>query len=77
MMERLNVIRQKKDGKWLAKCDLCQWKTSESERKDAENKLSNHINMVHKRGVKGVKKQKPLISPDRMPPKTPAPIKEH
>jgi hypothetical protein len=76
LMGSLNVIRQEKDGKWFAKCDLCQWKTLESERKDAENKLSNHISIVHKKGVKRVKKHKHPVSPDEMPPKLPEPIKE-
>lgn len=71
------MIKQEKDGKWLAKCDLCQWKTLESEKKDAENRLSNHINIVHRKEVAGVKKQKVPISPDKMPPNIPSPIKEH
>jgi hypothetical protein len=73
----LLLIRQENDGNWLAKCDLCQWKTLESKRKDAENKLSNHINMVHKEGIKGIKKQKLPISPDKLPPNLPSPIKEN
>jgi hypothetical protein len=70
------LIKQEKDGKWVAKCDICQWKTIESEKKDAEHKLSNHINIVHKRGIKGVEKQKLPISPGKLPPQIPSPIKE-
>jgi hypothetical protein len=74
---KIEVIRQEKDGNWLVKCDLCQWRTSELKRRDAENKLSSHINIVHKKRVKGAKKQKTTISPDQMPPKMPSPIKGH
>jgi hypothetical protein len=71
------LIKQEKDGKWLAKCNICQWKTLELEKKDAENKLANHISMVHKKGVKGIKKKKTPISPDKVPPNIPSPIKEN
>ncbi|MBN1784940.1 MAG: hypothetical protein JW815_04315 [Candidatus Bathyarchaeota archaeon] len=71
------MIKQENDGKWLAKCDICQWKTFELERKDAENKLANHITIVHKKGITGTKKKKTPISPEKMPPKIPSPIKEN
>lgn len=73
----ITLIRQEKDGNWFAKCDLCQWKTVESKRNDAQNKLSNHINIIHKKGIEGTKNQKSTIPPAEMPPKLPSPIKEN
>jgi hypothetical protein len=46
-------------------------------KKDAGNNLSDHINMVHKKGVKGINKHKSPVSPDQNPQKVPSQIKEH
>lgn len=72
----IDLITQENDGSWLAKCDLCQWKTLESEKEDAQNKLSNHISIVHKKGVASIKEKKRPISPGKMPPNIPSPVKE-
>jgi hypothetical protein len=77
MMGCLILIREEQDGKWLAKCDLCEWKTLESKKIDSENKLSNHITIAHRKGVTKIKKQKSPVSPDKAPPNLPSPIKEH
>jgi len=73
----LILIKRETDGKWLAKCDICQWKTLEPKRLDAENKLSNHISIVHRKGKRSIKEQKLPISPDKLPPNLPSPIKEN
>ena len=73
----INLIKREKDGNWSAKCDLCQWKTVESKRNNAQNKLSNHINIIHKKGIEVTKKQKSTIPPAEKPPKLPSPIKEN
>ena len=61
------------DAKW----DICQWKIVDLKRKDAENKLSNHISLVHRKGKRDIKKQKLPTSPDKLPPNLPKPIKEN
>lgn len=71
------MIVEDNEGKWEAKCDLCQWKTNQLKQSDAENKLRNHINTVHKKGIKEIKKQKRPISKQDLPPKIPTPIKEN
>jgi len=71
------LIIQNNDGKWEAKCELCQWKTTQLERSNAETKLRNHITVVHKKGVKKIKEQKRPTSQSDMAPKIPEPIKEN
>ncbi|MDG6221825.1 MAG: hypothetical protein IAX21_06690 [Candidatus Bathyarchaeota archaeon] len=71
------MIIKEDNGNWLAKCDLCQWKTLQPKRSQAQNKLSNHINKVHKKGIKTIDQQKVPNSPAKMPPNLPAPIKEN
>jgi hypothetical protein len=70
------MATQEKNGKWAVKCPICTWKTTEESKQKAENSLANHIEIVHKKGRKGVKKHKLLIPPRDMPPNLPAPIKE-
>lgn len=71
------MIIQDKEGQWEAKCELCQWKTTQLKRDAAENKLRNHINIVHKKGVNKIKHKKRPTSKDNMPPKIPKAIKEN
>jgi Zn-finger protein len=71
------MIKQEKDGSWLAQCAICSWKTRELHRKQAENRLTNHINTVHKEGRESaVKEKKQLTPPAELPPDLPSPIKE-
>lgn len=67
------IIHNSTDGKWQAKCDICQWKTLEIKRENAANKLRNHINIVHKEGLQKIKKQQRPVSRANMPPKIAAP----
>lgn len=71
------MIKQEENGRWLAKCDICQWKTYEASRLNAENKLSNHIDMKHKKQKITIKKQKPPLPAKDFPPRLPPAIDEH
>lgn len=70
------MIEQQKDGKWLAKCDICTWKTLKQKKGNAETSLKNHINIAHKTGKKRIKDRKPSIPPEQKPEDIPSPIKE-
>ncbi len=70
------MIRQEKEGKWLAECDICSWKTQETDRISAENRLERHLNIAHRTGGRGLEKQKPRVSSEEKPPELPEPIKE-
>jgi hypothetical protein len=70
------LIIQNDEGDWVAKCELCQWSTIQTKRKNAENNLRNHINMVHKEGIKGIKQQNRPTSRSNLPPNLPDKIKE-
>jgi hypothetical protein len=71
------MIRQESEGRWLAKCDLCSWKTVESNRETAESNLRNHLSLTHRKGRRRKMKKKPRILPEEKPPQIPSPIDEH
>ncbi|MBD3172809.1 hypothetical protein GF326_10085 [Candidatus Bathyarchaeota archaeon] len=37
------------DGKWVAECKLCDWKTIEETEKGARKVLNRHIDVTHKK----------------------------
>jgi hypothetical protein len=51
------MIKQQEDGLWLAKCDICSWRSVEPEEAGARRKLSRHFNVTHRRGDKGASKR--------------------
>lgn len=69
------LIAQNNNGDWLATCELCQWHKSLPKRNNAENKLRNHINIVHKKGVKNIKYKKRPAVRENILPQTPASIR--
>lgn len=61
------MIKEREDGRWIATCDICFWKAMERGEKNAENRLKNHISIVHNKGRKLIEKK---------PSQIPSPISE-